>query len=99
MSETERKCWWNIKDYWKFFDYNKNAQKFFLIASKVDKGKSVPKKIIVERNIEESVKLRRRRIAEIEEEEKNINNESFKQYFADYRIPKWHEQKITRDRK
>ena len=48
----------------------------------------VPKKIIVERNIEESVKLRRRRIAEIEEEEKNINNESFKQYFADYRSPK-----------
>ena len=48
----------------------------------------MPKKIIVERNIEESVKLRRRRIAEIEEEEKNINNESFKQYFADYRSPK-----------
>ena len=99
MSETEKKCWWNIKDYWKILDYNKNAQKFFLIASKVDKGKSVPKKIIVERNIEESVKLRRRRIAEIEEGEKNINNESFKQYFTDYRSPKWHVQKITRDRR
>ena len=87
MSETEKKCWWNIKDYWKILDYNKNAQKFFLIASKVDKGKSVPKKIIVERNIEESVKLRRRRIAEIEEEEKNINNKLFNEYFIIYRIP------------
>ena len=42
-------------------DYNKNAQKNVLLASKVDEGKSVPKKTIVERNIEESVKLRRRR--------------------------------------
>ena len=41
-------------------DYNKNAQKNVLLASKVDEGKSVPKKTIVERNIEESVKLRRR---------------------------------------
>ena len=87
MSETEKKCWWNIKDYWKILDYNKNAQKFFLIASKVDKGKSVPKKIIVERNIEESVKLRRRRIAEIEEEEKNINYKLFNEYFINYRSP------------
>ena len=85
MSETEKKCWWNIKDYWKILDYNKNAQKFFLIASKVDKGKSVPKKIIVERNIEESVKLRRRRIAEIEEEQENINNELLNRYFTNYR--------------
>ena len=30
----------------------------------------VPKKVIVERNIAENVKLKRRRIAEIEEEEK-----------------------------
>ena len=41
-------------------DYNKNAQKNVLLASKVDEGKSVPKKTIVERNIEESVKLTRR---------------------------------------
>ena len=47
----------------------------------------MPKKTIVDRNIEESVKLRRRRIAEIEEEEKNINNELFKKYFTDYRSP------------
>ena len=36
--------------------------------------REVPKKTIAERNIAESVKLRRGRIAEIEEEEKNINN-------------------------
>ena len=47
----------------------------------------MPKKTIVDRNIEESVKLRRRRIAEIEEEEKNINNELFKKYFTDYQSP------------
>ena len=46
----------------------------------------MPKKTIIERNIEESVKLRRRTIAEIEEE-KNINNELFKKYFTDYRSP------------
>ena len=44
-------------------------------------------KAIVERNIEESVKLRRKRIAEIEEEEKNINNELFKKYFTDHQSP------------
>ena len=33
------------------FDYNKNTRKFFPL----DKGKSVSKKTIVERNIEESV--------------------------------------------
>ena len=48
----------------------------------------MPKKTIVERNIKESVKLRRRRIAEIKEEEKNIRNELFKQYFTDYRGPR-----------
>ena len=50
----------------KILDYNKNVQKTFLLVSKVDKGKSVPKKAIVEKNIEESVKLRRKMIAEIE---------------------------------
>ena len=34
------------------------------------------------------VKLRRRRIAEVEEEEKNtINNKFFKEYFTNYRSP------------
>ena len=49
--------------------------------------KEVPRKIIVERNISEKVKLRRTRIAEIEEEEKNIGNKLFKEYFFNYRNP------------
>ena len=32
-------------------------------------------------------KLRRERMAEIEREEKNINNKLFKEYFTDYRSP------------
>ena len=71
----------------KILDYNKHVQKFFSLASKVDKGKSVPKKTIVEKNIEENVELRRKRIAEIEEAEKKMNNELFKKYFTDYRSP------------
>ena len=47
----------------------------------------VPKKIIVERDIEESVKVRRRRIAEIEEEQENINNELLNRYFTYYQSP------------
>ena len=62
-------------------DYNKNAQKNVLLASKVDEGKSVPKKTIVERNIEDSVKLRRRR------RRRKKHNELFKKYFSDYRSP------------
>ena len=46
--------------------------------------KKVPKKTIVERNISEKVKLRRGRIAEIEEEEKNIDNKLFKEYCTNY---------------
>ena len=47
----------------------------------------VPKKTIVERNIAKNVKLKRRRIAEIEEEEKNINYKLFNEYFINYRSP------------
>ena len=47
----------------------------------------VLKKTIVERNIVGNVKLKRRRIAEIEEEEKNKSNKLFKEYFANYRSP------------
>ena len=43
------------------------------------------KKTIVEKNISEKVKLKRRRIAEIEEEEKNIDYKLFKEYFINYR--------------
>ena len=69
MSETEKKKKCSLKIIEEILNYNKNAQKIFLLASKVNKGKSVPKKTIVERNIEESVQLRRR-IDEIEQEEK-----------------------------
>ena len=61
----------------KILDYNKNAQRFFSLASEVDKGKSEPKfdKKISEPKTEESIaertKLRRERIAEIKREEKN----------------------------
>ena len=65
-------------------DYNKGAQKTFSIALKVDKGKSEPKheKIIAKR-----VRLRRKKITKIKEEEKNINNELFKEYFTSYQSP------------
>ena len=48
----------------------------------------MPKKTIVERNITEGVKLRRRRIAEIEGEEKNINYKLFNEYFINYQSPR-----------
>ena len=38
-------------------DYNKNAQNFFLVASKVDKGKSEPKP---EESIAQRVKIKKR---------------------------------------
>ena len=67
MGETEkRNADETLKIIKKIIDYNKNVQKTFPLVSKVDKGKSVPKKTIVEKNIEESVKLRRKMIAEIE---------------------------------
>ena len=67
MGETEkRNADETLKIIKKIIDYNKNVQKTFPLVSKVDKGKSVPKKTIVEKNIEESVKLRRKMTAEIE---------------------------------
>ena len=47
----------------------------------------MPKKAIVERNTAENVKLKRRRIAEIEEEEKSINYKLFNEYFISYQSP------------
>ena len=63
----------------KLLDYNKNAQ----LASKVDKGKSKSKtaKSIAERTILNEM------VAEIEKEEKNINNKLFKNYFTNYQSP------------
>ena len=65
-------------------DYNKNAQNFFLLASKGDRGKSEPK---TEESIAERTKLRRDRVAEIKREEENINNLVFKYYFSKYQNP------------
>ena len=48
--------------------------------------KEVPKKTIVEKNISENVKVRRR-IDEIEEEGQNIDTKLFKAYFTNYRSP------------
>ena len=42
---------------------------------------------MVEKHIADSVKLRRRRTAEIEEEQKNINYRLFNDYFTNYQSP------------
>ena len=68
----------------KILDYNKDAQKFFHRASKVDKGKSKPK---TEESNAKMVKSKNEKIAEIKKEEKNINNELFKHYFINYQKP------------
>ena len=84
-------------------DYNENAQKIFLLASKVDKGKpelkvdkgkSDPKvdrrKLIlkIKESVAKRVRLRREKTDETKEEEKNINNELFKEYFTIYQSPR-----------
>ena len=61
---------------------NKNAQKIFQLASKVDKGKSESEESIAERTI-----LRKGMVAEIEKEEKNIDNKLFIRYFTNYQSP------------
>ena len=69
-------------------DYNKNAQRFFSVASEVDKGKSEPRddkgksEPKTDESIAERTKLRRERIAEIERKEKSINNKLFDYYFG-----------------
>ena len=60
-------------------DYNENAQRFFPLASEVDKGKSEP---TPEESIAERVKLRRQRSAEIAKKEKKIGLELFGRYFG-----------------
>ena len=49
--------------------------------------KDVPKETMFEGTIAERSKLRTEKIAEIEKEEENINNYSFKDYFTNYRSP------------
>ena len=72
MSETERKnknADETSKIISKILDYNKNAQKNFQLASKADKGKSEPK---LEESIAERTILRKGMVAQIEKEEKNM---------------------------
>ena len=59
-------------------------KKKFLLASKVDKGKSKPKP---EESIAKRVHLRRGYVAKIKREEKIINNTLFKEYFTNYQSP------------
>ena len=67
----------------KILGYNKNAKKFFHCASKVDKKKKKKSEPKIEESIAERVKLKNNRIAEIKKI-KNIYNELFKKYFANY---------------
>ena len=68
----------------KIIDYNKDIEKNFHLASKVDKGKSEPK---IEESIAESVKLKNKKIDKIKKAEKNINSLLFKYYFSKYQNP------------
>ena len=65
-------------------DYNKNVQRNFQLASKVDKGKSEPKS---EESIAERTILRKGMVAEIDREKKQIKNNLFKNYFTNYQGP------------
>ena len=62
MSKTEKKknADETLEIIKEILDYNKSTQKIFLLASKVDKGKSEPN---TEESIAERTKLRRERIA------------------------------------
>ena len=70
----------------KVLDYNKNAPKYFQLASKVDKKKK--SKPNAEESIAEKVKLKNNKIAETKKEEKNRNNLLFKHYFTNYQNPR-----------
>ena len=67
----------------KILDYNKDTQKNFQHASKVDKGKSKPKP---GESIAEKVKLRRQKFDIIKKKNENINNGLLSHYF-DYSNP------------
>ena len=87
MSKTEKKnknADETLKIIEEILDYNKKAQKFFPVASRVDKVKSELKP---EESIAKRVVLRRARVAKIKREEKNINNKLFKEYFTIYQSP------------
>ena len=68
MSGTEKKnADETLKIIKEILDYNKNVQKIFQLASKVEKGKSEPK---TKESIAERVKLKTEKIAEIKKKEK-----------------------------
>ena len=75
------------------FDYNRKVQIIFSAASYADKEKSEPKddkrksEPKTEESIAERVKLRRKGITEIEEEEKNTSKVWFNNYFTNYQDP------------
>ena len=69
MKQRKRNADETSKNIEKIIDYNKNAQKIFLLASKVAKGKSEPKGSISERII-----LRKAIVAKIKREEKKHKN-------------------------
>ena len=85
MSETEKNNKYpdeTLKIIKKILDYNKDAQKIFQHAPKVNKRKSEPEGNIAERTI-----LIKEMVAEIEKEEKNIDYELFNRYFTNYQSP------------
>ena len=97
MSEKKVSVNETLKIIEEILDYNKEVQKTFSIASKVDK--SEPK---LEETIAKRVRLGREKITEIKEEEENINKELFKKYFTNYWSPsdiykKLHEAEGTRN--
>ena len=67
----------------KILNHNKEAQKIFQHASKVNKGKSKPKP---KESIAERVKLRRQKLDLIKKKKESINNGLFSHYF-DYLNP------------
>ena len=84
MSETEKKnknADQTLEIIKEILDYNK---KFFLFASKVNKRKSEPKP---EERIADRLKLKKGKITEIKNEEKNRNNKVFKKYFTNHQSP------------
>ena len=85
MSETEKNNKYpdeTSKIIKKILDYNKDAQKIFQHAPKVNKRKSEPEGNVAERTI-----LIKEMVAEIEKEEKNIDYELFNRYFTNYQSP------------
>ena len=62
----------------KILDYNKNTQRFFHHASKVDKGKSKPK---FEKSIAERTKVRRQKLDIIRKKKEKMYNKLLNYYF------------------